>query len=229
MSVLADVQNASVRLLGYRVSTVYSGTDQVEFAELANEVAEDIAKAYDWQELRTLYTVSGDGTTQTFSLPSDYARMLLNGAIFSTRSRLPLSRIRDQNQWLDFLVTGIHEYPGYWIILGNTLQILPVLAAAENAKFYYVTNQWAATSTGTPKASFTLDTDEFRLPSRLLRLGLMWRWRARKGLEYAEDLENYEKALAHEIVKDRGVGTLAVGRARISDEITVAYPGVIVP
>lgn len=229
MTVLSACQDACLRLLGRKPATIYSDTTFAEIGQLANETAEDIAKSHDWQALRVLYTLTGDGSTTYYSLPDDYDRLLINAYVQSTRSRIPLARARDQNQWLDFLVSAVLAYPGYWIILGGQMQILPALGSSETAKFYYMTTKWAEDSGGTAKTSFEADTDVFRLPERLLRLGLIWRYRQRKGLEYGEDMANYEKAFAQEAARDRGVGTFGIGRSRLPPDATVAYPGVIIP
>lgn len=57
---------------------------------------------------------------------------------------------------------------------------------------------------GTLTGAFTADDNEFLLDDRLLTLGLIWRWKAQKGLDYSEDLQTYEIALAQAQVRDRG-------------------------
>ena len=42
------------------------------------------------------------------------------------------------------------------------------------------------------------------LPERLLTLSLVWRYKELTGLEYGEDQQNYEIALAQEQTRDRG-------------------------
>jgi hypothetical protein len=64
------------------------------------------------------------------------------------------------------------------------------------------------------KPAFTDDNDVFVLPERLLTLSLIWRWRAQKRMEYAEDLTNYETALATAAGTDKGARILVVGRQR---------------
>ena len=63
------------------------------------------------------------------------------------------------------------------------------------------------------------------LPERLLTLGLIWRWRAQKRQEYAEDLRNYEIALSEEIGRDKGSQIIAVGAARWPGRVGTSYPG----
>lgn len=76
------------------------------------------------------------------------------------------------------------------------------------------------------KSGFTDDNDIFVLSERLLTLSLIWRWRSQKRQEYAEDLTNYETALATATGDDKGARILVAGskrrRAGCSDTV---FPG----
>lgn len=232
MTVLSACQEAAKLLKpGQTVPpAIYSSSDAfaVELAVLANEAAASIAKGYDWQKLKVLKTQAGDGTTTAFALPTDYDRMPVKGNIFSTSFATPLERIDDTDEWLDREIRAFVGSIGYWIILGGFLNIKPVMGVSASAKYYYVSAHYAMAADGTTtKALFTLDTDLFRLPDRLLTLSLIWRWRHRKGLDYADDMENFEIAQAQEVGRDKGSRVHHVGRARLPDGITYAFPGVI--
>lgn len=226
MSVLGACQGAAIRLLGQRPESLFSTTEQfpLELAELANETAAAIAKAHDWRALATLQTLTGDGTTTAFALPADYDRMPIKAGVFSSRSACPLSPVCDLDQWLDMQITGAFGTPGFWMILGGAMQILPAMAAGETAKFYYQSRHAVAKSGGAAQATFTSDADTFRLSECLLTLGVIWRWKQLKGLEYAEDLRNFELAFSEDAGRDRGSRILAVGRPRSSDG-ALAYSG----
>ncbi len=62
------------------------------------------------------------------------------------------------------------------------------------------------------------------LPERLLTLCLIWTWKAQKGIDYQEDMANYQIALAQEIGKARGPSTIAVGKPSWPKGVAVAYP-----
>lgn len=54
------------------------------------------------------------------------------------------------------------------------------------------------------KEEFTSDDDVFRLDERVLKLGMIWPWKANKGQAYAEDMVTYEDALAVASGNDKG-------------------------
>jgi hypothetical protein len=102
------------------------------------------------------------------------------------------------------------------------------MGSSEIAKFYYVSNEIITNGTAN-KTEFSADADVFKLSERLLTLGIIWRWRAQKRLEFAEDLANYQTALNEEIGRDKGSRIIAVGRARVPFGAEMAFPGIITP
>lgn len=230
MTMLSACQAAGMRLTGTRPPTVFSTTDRFsqELADLATEAAIGIAKAHDWQTLTKKHIIPGDGVATSFALPSDFDRMPIKANVYSTRSLIAFLPVRDLDQWLEFEVQPVVGSPGYWIILGGRFQVLPVMGSTEIAKFYYISNEIINNGT-TQKTEFSSDADTFKLSERLLTLGIIWRWRAQKRLEYAEDLQNYQVALNEEIGRDKGSRIIAVGKARVPFGAEMAYPGIITP
>lgn len=229
MSILSVCQDAAGVLLGRRPTSFFgisAGANETEIASLANEAAIAVMKAHDWQRLKTLKTLTGDATTTSFALPTDYDRMLKKGNVHSSAYQGAIfSPIDDEDEWITLTDNLSTISPGSWIILGGSFHIFPAMSASETARFYYISNYIFAGS----KTAATLDADTYLLSERLITLGIIWRWRAKKGLEYAEDMTNYNIAEAQEISRDRGSRIIKVGRARVSDDVTTAYAGVIVP
>ena len=227
MTILSTLQSASRLLIGRKPSAFFSSTDafEAELVELANEAAIDIAKRHDWRALTKLAEITGNGVTTSFPLPDGYDRMPLKAALISSQFNWSLRMARDLDQWLDFQTRPVAGSPGYWIILDGQMQVLPAYPNEHKARFYYITNQIVSGG----KSAFTADTDVFRLDERLLKLAVIWRWRALKRLEYAEDMQNFEIALSQEIARDKGARSLVVGSVRMPFDAEFAFPGVIVP
>lgn len=200
--------------------------EDIELAALANELAERIARAHDWQSLKTVATFTGDGSTTGFAVPSDYLRMAKDSQMWSSRLIGPMTHITSSDQWLEIDVRGFDVVYGAWTILGDMFEFSPALASTETAKCYYISNKVVRPASGSDKSTFTLDTDTFRLGDRLLELHLIWEWRQRKGLNYAEDMITAENALAQAISDDKGARILRqAGSGRLA--ATLAWPGVL--
>lgn len=227
MTVLSALQSAAIRLNGTRPAVVFASTDQfeMELAALSTEVGQDIAKSHDWQALYRIHTLTGDGATKDFSLPSDYDRMPLNADFLDmTTFGWGYIRIHDVDEWLTLTRDNYTVNPGAWILFGNLLQFIPAPASATSIKFPYISKNMAVDVSLSTKADFTADTDSFALPERLLTLGVIWRWREMKKLDATTEQASFEKAFNEYSGRDKGARILFEGLKRSPGSVTTAYP-----
>jgi len=230
MSVLSALQSAALRLNGTRPVTIFAATDtfEMELADLANEVAQDIAKSHDWQVLTKVATFTGDGTTTDFALPTDYDRMLIKSDLIDTASfAWGYTRINDVNEWLLLTQEGFTATPGSWILFGNLFQFVPAPVSASSTKFPYISKNIVTPSNGTVETRFIYDADEFKLSERLLTLGVIWRWREQKKLDVSSEQVAFEKAFNEIAGRDKGSRILFTGPSRFPGNVTTAYPGAL--
>jgi hypothetical protein len=223
MTVLSVCQEAAIELSQPEPQTIFSTTDTFakELRVQANKSAVAIMKAYDWQALTKRATITGDGSDASFPLPDDYDRMVMKTNLASSASNIDLVKATDLDQWDYFHNHLSTTVPGYWMLLGGELQISPAPGLGVVHSYYYISKNVVSGS----QAAFTADTDTFLLPERLLTLSLVWRWRASKRLEYAEDLRNFEIAFGEETATDKGSRILVAGTQRLPYNVKTAYPG----
>lgn len=232
MSVLTACQSALVRMIGKKPATVFSSTEQtvVEVADLVNEVAADIMKGHDWQALTEIYDITGDGAATAFPFPDDYDRMVLATDIYDANSwAWGYDHITSIGEWIMHTTGAAIRTPGAWMVRKDQFQFSPTPSAGQIARFAYISNLFARDTIGTPKAAFTEDTDTFALDDRLLTLGLIWRWRAQKKLDYAEDMQTYEIALSQEQARDKGAKVIRSRVRRGPPNLRVGWPGQLGP
>lgn len=212
-------------------TSVATSTDRehVELVALANEMAARIANGHDWQKFSSVQTMTGDDSTEDFDLPEDYDRMLLKADVWSSSLETALSHIADLDRWLEIDIQSFDFVVNAWTIYGGQMHIKPAMGTGVTAKFFYQSNKIIADAGGTSKTEFTADDDVFRLNERVLKLGMIWQWRANKGLPYDEDMVNYETALAREVLRDKGSRMLRIGEVRMPRDVRVAYPQAIIP
>jgi hypothetical protein len=231
MTILSAIRNVSASISIASPEAVFSSTEREHFElqVLANSCAAYIAKDHEWQALKTLATLTGDGLAEAFSFPSDHDRMLKKTQLWSNRNARPLEHISDTDRWLELDVRQFGFVSGAWSIFGDQINIKPAPALGELIMFYYMSNKWARNEAAVAKAAFTLDTDTFRLPEPLLALCMIWMWKSRKKLPYAQEKDDYEDAREKLIVADKGSHFIRVGRTRASRGAQIAYPVSIVP
>lgn len=203
--------------------------EHVELLALANDMAMRISEGSDWEILTTLQTMTGDGSAVSFTLPSDYGRMLVDGQIWSSTLSAPLIHITSRDEWLGYDVQPVGRIINAWTKYGGLIYIKPALASGSTAKYFYQSNAIVVPVTGSNQSTFVLDTDVFRLPERLLMLGMVWQWKANKGLPYAEDLSTYQDALSIAVTRDGGSKSIPIGGARGRRGVDRVWPGTITP
>jgi hypothetical protein len=197
-----------------------------EMLALANEMAQRITYdcGHDWTRLRAIQVFTGDGVKTSFALPANYKRMLLTANVWRSTSTLqPMRFIPDTDEWINRRSQAWYSAWGEWTMLGGQMQIAPVMGAGVTATFAYLDrNCVTLTSSGTASA-FAADTDTFVLDERLLKLGMIWQWKANKGSPYQEDLGSYGDALAIAMGHDVPA-PIIIGRRPMSAAVKTAYP-----
>jgi hypothetical protein len=231
MSLLTVVKDVCAAVGVAMPTSVFSGINtnrtQQELLALANETAQRIA--YDTREWTNLYqitTLIGDGVTGVsmigFPLPVDYKRMLLSTNVWrSTSTMRPMMFIADIEQWNQRRSQGVANSNGEWILANNEMFIAPVMAVGVTAHFVYLNKNCIALSSGGVGDTFTNDADRFRIDERLLKLGMIWQWKALKGSPYAEDMATFMDALTRATGADKPSPILV---DRLPSSVMTAYP-----
>ncbi|KTR05002.1 hypothetical protein NS365_13315 [Aureimonas ureilytica] len=209
MTVLSVVQAASMVLGLTSPSTVFASTDRqwTEMQAVVNEAAATIADAFDWQRLLRTHTITGNGTADAFDLPSDFRRMKMDGALWSSRVRDNIIHLADADDWLALDTRPVVPHNGVWCLFGDQLHIRPVMSSSETARFFYVKN----TIVSGNKTAFTDDTDTFVLDERLLKLCTIYLWKQAKQQDFTAELSDYEILLAQLMRRDRGSLSIVSG------------------
>ena len=100
-------------------------------------------------------------------------------------------------------------------IRNNQLEFEDTVSTADNGKtiaFEYVSNLWVTNSDGSEeKNAFTLDTDKILLDDELFILGMVWRFRKSKGLEFEDDRAEYMRLLRMQLARDGAKRTVSMG------------------
>jgi hypothetical protein len=229
VTVLSLIQDASVQGLGIsRPTAVMASSEQehIELAALVNELGEGIARAAEWNELKVLHTITGTGSQTEFALPDDFDR-------FPKKQKLRTSRMAgawlrnetDHDAWLRAAMNPM-EILDSWTLLGGSIHFNHAPQSGELVKFYYLSNKWALTS-GQPSVRFTADADTYRLRERTLKLSLIAKWRANKGLSFETYAASASHALAEDIARDKGPRDIRIGEPTMPHGVTLAYPGII--
>lgn len=165
----------------------------------AQDTGRDCLERANWTGLDHAATITGDGTTTLFSLPSDWNR-------FNPGDKAPSSPLISNKYPLTPLygpinaeeLNALKALPGstvrpVWRMIGSSIEIWPALSLAELVTFNYFSEAWILAINGTTrKERFTVDTDRSLLNEDMIQKGVVWRWQQSKGLDYAEAFRAFE-------------------------------------
>lgn len=208
MAIIDALKSASQKLISRQPSAFFSSENVFEsdLSDMINEVAKDILESADWQGLTQIANLIGDGNTEAFDKPDGYDRQLIRSDVQDPSNWVfGYYHCQDINEFMWRKNRGFGPWPGIWIIFDNKFQFWPPPAAGQVAQFPYVSNKYAINAIdGVRKAAFSRDDDGYVLNERLLMLGLVWRWRENKKLDYTGDQEAFMKAISEYSGKDKG-------------------------
>lgn len=214
MSLLTVVQNACAEM-GYGPPNAAAGSNDlmvIQLVALAKREGNELSTGatvglnYDWTVLQTEATWTTVAANLQGSLPTlaPGFKYIINDSIWDrTQQRAfpgPLSA--SQWQWRKAAVAS-GPYPE-WRIINNSLYMIPAPTAGHTGAFEYQSSYWAQDSGGTNITAYSVDTDTARLDENLITMGLIWRFKKSKGLDYAEEFRSYQTAAINAISRDGG-------------------------
>ncbi len=199
MTLLTIVSDACGEIGIDAPSTVISSTDRTakQMLALSNRSGKMLAQRFAWQELvteATHTTVAAElqGAVNTI-LPG--FNWYLYESMWNRDTRMGIWGPLFPEEW-QFLkasnVTG--PFPEFRIRNKN-LYFLPAPTAGQTIGLEYVSRYWCESSGGTDQERWAADTDTGILSEDLLTIDLIWRFKAAKGFDYAEDMRQAEIAI----------------------------------
>lgn len=161
-------------------------------------------------------TSSTDSVSSTFyfqkvkyDMPSDYDASIPR-THWDKSKRWEMLGPEDAQQW-EWLLSGyISTGPRIrWRIFQGMFQIWPGTSTNELLGFEYRSKAWAESEDGTPKNSFTADTDTCIYPDRLVVLGTKLKYFEAKGFDTTAMYRNYREELETCIAQNTSAANLS--------------------
>lgn len=114
--------------------------------------------------------------------------------------------------WRRFRFRGANWKSGGTGTAGDQVLSIDPQPLAPNADlvYEYVSNGWCQSAGGVLQNSWQADTDTGVLDEYLLQLGLQWRLFQRLGIQYAEQLAEYENEVDKAVAQDGGAPVLRI-------------------
>ena len=199
MSLLSIVNNAFLELSGVANAypAVFSSakSDALLLMQLAQRTGDDVARRWGWKNLKVPGNITGDGLTTIWALPTDWGT--LEGSVILVSNLYPLlplaGPVMPEKLLLMKALPAMPIRP-LWRMIGGNIEIWPALAAGELVTLEYESSCWVLDVDGaTRRPRWTADLNTSLIDESLIELGVIWRWKEAKGLQYAERFAEYER------------------------------------
>lgn len=181
-----------------------------ELHSILHQTVAELLDRVDWPDPITIdYTITGDGSEE-YDLPSDFRRLTFDaGAVYeTTTTRRNVIPVTSNSAWTHLEQWGTAGGNRYYRTAGNeadgySMGFYRPLETGSQVIVSYVSRNWLKSS-GTATDEWTSVEDTLLLPSELVRLGCVFRFKRRKGFPYQDILNEYEGKLARLANQSRG-------------------------
>lgn len=217
MTNILDIAKSAANMCAVQEpATLVNPTTQNDqlFASVVQSTLDSLMRSCDWQTLEreaVLYTNDGQKNYALDSIAPDIYS-IISGSLWDKGSMRSVIGGMTQESWRQHKQYHIPVVDIYFKIQNNQIMFLKNPGCLE-IRFGYRSNAVVIDQkTAEPKTSITKDSDVPVFDEYLVKLGIIWRWLKRSGMDYAEEYDEY----VHELNKSYAL-------AKAPGEINLAY------
>lgn len=223
MNILQIAKSAANMCAVQEPTTLVNPTTQNDqlFASVVQSTLDSLMRSCDWQTLEreaVLYTNDGQKNYALDSIAPDIYS-IISGSLWDKGSMRSVIGGMTQESWRQHKQYHIPVVDIYFKIQNNQIMFLKNPGCLE-IRFGYRSNAVVVDQkTAEPKTSITKDTDVPVFDEYLVKLGIIWRWLKRSGMDYAEEYDEY----VHELNKSYALAKAPgeINLAHVEGEITL--------
>ena len=206
MTLLSIVQDACDDIGFPAPASVIGNSAAAQYLRLINREGESLSKR-PWEALVKEHTFTLVTADQDYDLPADF-RYIIPSTQWNRDNKRHLIWINSQEYQFFKGWTTVNGLNLRARIRNNLFEFEQDITASDNGKviaFEYVSKYWAKDSGSVAKHMFTDDTDTSSLDEELLTLGLIWRIKKAKGLDWQPDFGEYADQVNVDFARDGGM------------------------
>lgn len=174
-----------------------TNSDAVQILQAMTVAVVNVSRAYEWQELQKEATVTTVASTEGYTLPSDFDRMINNTFWNSTNSTKVEGPMSPQ-EWRVLQNSTVSNATAvdHFRIRDNEVKLFPVPSAVESLVYEYMSDLIVEDSGGTGQTTWQADTDVPTVDEYMVKLNATWLYLKMNGRPYAEEQREYDNAVA---------------------------------
>lgn len=206
MTILQIVQQVCLRLAITSPNAVITSVDPqiLQLLAISNEEGQSLAERYSWTALQkevTFTTVAAQLQGLVETIAPGY-KFIINDVMWNRTTRLPIYGSQSAQDWQRAVSMNFTSPYYKYRIKGASLYFFPIPTVGQTVALEYESKNWVNTSIGGTSNFWSNDADTCVWNDEIMMAGLMWRWKAEKGLDYSENFITYERLVANAIGRD---------------------------
>lgn len=235
---LLTMCNRVLTLNGFPALLSIVGSDNpgaIQILSIANAELRALSEAFDWPQLEVEHEFTTVADQSVYDWPADF-RKVSPTSVFDANAYYRIKGSTDIQLWNRYkyglLGSVSHQRYrlGYRTELGDnevgvpTLEFTPAPTDVRDVVALYFTNKYARNATSNAVSEmYEADTNVSRLPERLIELGVGWRLRRAKGLDYSAELAEYNNTVGQQFAAYKGSSDVPVGAIPAYEGLTDGY------
>lgn len=237
MTTVADALSRAARTVSVDPPSTWVSATADEHVEIRDdfllETIEDLHNRVDWASPVGKQTAIAGTGAEDYDLPTDFFRLKKDPyAVYETSNiRRIGTPVTTDGEWTHIKQIGTGAGTRFFRIKGfdenYQISFYPNPASGESVTVSYVSDLWVQDSGGTNSDTFDDELDKLLFPRRIIELGIIWRWRHRKGLPYETYEAQYERRLAVEANRTNVRRTIGFGETRPWSPFDIPVPDFI--
>lgn len=170
------------------VAVTNTETIYQKLLQFSVETIEELIRRVDWPILSDTFTITGTGSNDLYDMAVGFDRLAKGNAVHIAGD--PIRGTLSDSEWQS--LTAVSGTPRYFRLHGNFLQFWPYPTGATTVTIAYQSNLWCSNGTD----AWDEDTDTPLIPSELVIMGMVWRFKRYHGTDFSDQLAEYEAALS---------------------------------
>lgn len=216
MNMLELVQEFA-RRTGQSVPAAVAGGSSTQIRQyhgLLNEMVEDLVERKFWQRVRRekVHVATASEDQGDIATLSPGFEGFIKGTVYNRTDGQQLTPITDAEWQQSHSIPQTGPFHRYRLRQGRLL-IFPAPGAGQTLAWEYHSHYFVRAVDGvTFQQYFQADTDIFEFGDDVAVAWLRWRWKAEKGLQYAEEFAAYERKVAAKAMREVPTKTVDLTR-----------------
>lgn len=196
------------------------GTAKQIFA-IANKELRALSELFNWPQLEVEYDFNTVPAQAVYLWPADF-RVMDPNSVFDAGQYYGLRSSTNLRYWelLKYGNLASLNRPSFRRVypLGVPgIEMTPAPTGVNPMVAVYYSSMYARDSDSNLTPMFATDLDTPRIPERYVELGINWRFRRAKGLDYSAELAEYNATIQSQFSRYNANGEIPVGGRRLMD------------